>query len=80
MFIYAAISAVSWVVLFFFQTETAGRTYDEIDELYASGIPLRKFKGYVTRTEALKQDNIKFNEKLESEHVESVAVLGKEFV
>jgi sugar porter (SP) family MFS transporter len=71
MFIYAGLSLLRWVYLYFFQTETAGRTYDEIDELYAARIPLRKFKGYVTKTAALRDENVKYNEKLETQHVES---------
>ncbi|EGV64550.1 hypothetical protein PSN45_004864 [Yamadazyma tenuis] len=49
MFIFFGISVLIWVHIFFFQTETAGRSYDEIDEMYASGIPLRKFQHYTSK-------------------------------
>ncbi|KAH7033653.1 alpha glucoside transporter [Microdochium trichocladiopsis] len=34
--------------LFYFQPETAGRSYQELDEMFAKGVPSRKFKTYKT--------------------------------
>jgi hypothetical protein len=81
MFIFAGLSVICWAVLFFFQTETAGRTYDEIDELYAPRVPLRKFRGYVTKTSALEHENSVFSGKVEQAHLEnSNDILEKEQV
>lgn len=73
MFIFAGCSVIFWIYLFFCQTETAKRSYDEIDELYASGIPLRKFEGYVTKTKALDSELTLREQKAITEHVEDVA-------
>ncbi|CAI6093058.1 hypothetical protein V2G26_017997 [Clonostachys chloroleuca] len=43
-FIFGSTLAISAVFIFFMIPETKGRTYIEIDELWARGIPPRKFK------------------------------------
>lgn len=48
MFIFAGFTVLSFVYAVLFQPETAGRTYEEIDEMYSNRVPLRKFKHYVT--------------------------------
>lgn len=48
-FIYGAINIVMVVAVFFFIPELKGRTLEEVDQLFASGISLRKFKNAETR-------------------------------
>lgn len=47
-FIYGGLSVLSCVYLFFFQPETANRSFQEIDELFFNKVPSRKFKSYIT--------------------------------
>lgn len=47
-FIFGGLSVLCWIYLFFFQPETARRSFEEIDELFFKKVPARKFKGYVT--------------------------------
>ncbi len=49
-FIFGGLSLLCCVYLWVYQPETAGRTYKELDELFARRIPGRKFKS--TKTEA----------------------------
>jgi len=44
--------AIILLVYYFFLPETAGRTFAEIDELYALKVPARKWKGYQTSASA----------------------------
>jgi MFS transporter, SP family, general alpha glucoside:H+ symporter len=44
------------VYLWFWQVETAGRSYEELDELFMKKVPARKFKGYVTDAESKGQE------------------------
>ncbi|KAF9880507.1 hypothetical protein CkaCkLH20_02461 [Colletotrichum karsti] len=57
-FIFGGLSVISLVHLWFNLPETAGRTYEELDELFMKEVPARKFKGYTTevtvRGEAVK--------------------------
>ncbi|KAI1342880.1 general substrate transporter [Xylariaceae sp. FL0016] len=48
-FIYGSINMVMVVMVFFFIPELKGRTLEEIDQLFTSGLPLRKFKKGQTR-------------------------------
>src|SRR5262245_5857904 len=43
-FIFGAVMAASFVFVWFFVPETAGRTWIEIDELYKQGVPAWKWK------------------------------------
>ena len=36
------------VYVYFYQTETTGRSYEELDELYMKRVPAREFKTYIT--------------------------------
>lgn len=45
-FIFGGPSFLCLLYLWFFQPETAGRTYEELDEMFAKGVPARKFKTY----------------------------------
>ena len=47
-FIYGSFTVVSVIVAYFLMPEMKGRSLEEIDQLFASGISLRKFKGVET--------------------------------
>jgi hypothetical protein len=53
MFIFAGCLVFFLIAFILFQTETRGRTFDEIDELFAARIPLRSFSKYKTRKDLL---------------------------
>jgi MFS transporter, SP family, general alpha glucoside:H+ symporter len=50
-FIFAALSIPCFVFLWWYQPETAKRSYEELDELFRLKIPARKFKTYKTRAQ-----------------------------
>jgi MFS family permease len=58
-FIFFGLCFFCIIYLWWYQPETAGRSYQELDEMFAKGIPARKFKGYKTdvqmRSEAAMQ-------------------------
>jgi len=62
-FIFGGLSFVSIIYFWFFQPETSGRSYQELDELFAKGISSRKFKGY--KTDVQMQNEAAANDKLE---------------
>lgn len=43
-FIYGSFNVMMVVLTFFFIPELKGRTLEEVDQLFASGVPLRKFR------------------------------------
>lgn len=45
-FIFGGLAVISLVYLWFELPESAGRTYEELDEMFAKRIPARQFKGY----------------------------------
>lgn len=47
-FIFGVPSFVCLLYLWYFQPETGGRTYEELDEMFAKGVPPRKFKSFKT--------------------------------
>jgi hypothetical protein len=47
-FIFGGFSVLSVVYLFFYQPETTGRSYEELDTMFAAKVPARKFKSYIT--------------------------------
>ena len=47
-YIYGSICFVCVVLTFLYIPELKGRSLEEVDELFAMGIPLRKFKGVKT--------------------------------
>ncbi|KAL4952460.1 general substrate transporter [Aspergillus filifer] len=53
MFIFGGLSIISLVYLWFYQPETAGRTYAELDEMFYKCVPAWKFKGYRTDNQAM---------------------------
>lgn len=51
-FIFGGLAILSLVFLWFCLPETAGRTYEELDEMFVKKVPARKFKTYQTETQA----------------------------
>ncbi|CDK28753.1 unnamed protein product [Kuraishia capsulata CBS 1993] len=68
-FIFTGMSFLSIFVFYFIQPETAGRSFEEIDELYDKNIPLKEWKLYKTQKQ---QDSDRFYDDLKQEvsHVE----------
>ncbi|PLB45056.1 MFS general substrate transporter [Aspergillus steynii IBT 23096] len=50
-FIFGGISVLCIVYVWFYQPETAGRSYAELDEMFMKRVPARKFKTYKTEVE-----------------------------
>lgn len=47
-FIFGALAILSTVYLWFCQPEVAGRSYEELDEMFMKKVPAREFKTYQT--------------------------------
>lgn len=45
-FIFGSLAVLCLVYLWFFLPETAGRTYEELDEMFIKGVSARQFKGF----------------------------------
>lgn len=52
-FIFGGLSFICLIYLWLYQPETAGRTYEELDEMFRKSIPARKFKAYRTNTQVM---------------------------
>ncbi|KAF1967930.1 maltose permease MAL31 [Bimuria novae-zelandiae CBS 107.79] len=52
-FIFGGLAVICLVYLWFYQPETAGRTYEELDEMFIKRVPARKFKEYRTDAQAM---------------------------
>ncbi|RAR10487.1 general substrate transporter [Stemphylium lycopersici] len=52
-FIFGGLSVVCLVYLWLYQPETAGRTYEELDEMFAKRVKAKKFIAYKTDTEMI---------------------------
>ncbi|OAL45946.1 general substrate transporter [Pyrenochaeta sp. DS3sAY3a] len=52
-FIFGGLAVICMVYLWFYQPETAGRTYEELDEMFYKKIPARSFKTYRTEAETV---------------------------
>ncbi|KAL4914920.1 general substrate transporter [Aspergillus aurantiobrunneus] len=52
---FGGLSIISLVYLWFYQPETVGRTYAELDEMFYKRVPAWQFKGYRTDSQALRQ-------------------------
>jgi hypothetical protein len=50
-FIFGGVSVLCIFYIWLYQPETAGRSFEELDELFMKRIPARKFKTYKTETE-----------------------------
>lgn len=56
-FIYGSLTAVSVLVSYFMIPEMKGRSLEEVDQLFASGISLRKFDSFeTTRVEEVERE------------------------
>ncbi|KAH8890646.1 general substrate transporter [Thozetella sp. PMI_491] len=51
-FIFGGISVLCMLYIWFYQPETAGRSFEELDELFMKRVPARQFKGYKTDAES----------------------------
>lgn len=47
-FIFGGLSFLCLIYLWFYQPETVGRTYEELDEMFLKNTPARKFETYQT--------------------------------
>ncbi|KAL1407893.1 hypothetical protein Q8F55_007329 [Vanrija albida] len=56
MSLFACLGGIGLVVNFFILPEVGGRTFSEVDEMYDSGVPPRKMKGFVTAAKAVKEE------------------------
>lgn len=52
-FIFGGLCVICLVYLWFYQPETTGRTYGELDEMFMKKVSARKFKAYRTDAEAM---------------------------
>jgi sugar porter (SP) family MFS transporter len=52
-FVFGGLAVICLVYLWFYQPETTGRTYEELDEMFARKIPAREFKAHHTDAQAL---------------------------
>ncbi|KAG7140653.1 Maltose permease MAL31 like protein [Verticillium longisporum] len=52
-YIFGVLAIISLVFLWFYHPETAGRTYEELDEMFMKKVPARKFKSYQPDTAAM---------------------------
>lgn len=50
-FIFGGACFLCIIYLFFYQPETSGRSYQELDEMFAKHIPAREFKHYKSTTQ-----------------------------
>ncbi|KAK9779959.1 putative Major facilitator superfamily (MFS) profile domain-containing protein [Seiridium cardinale] len=55
-FIFGGLGVLCIVYLWFYQVETSGRSYEELDELFQKGISVRDFKSYVTEAQQKGQE------------------------
>lgn len=55
-FVFGGISLVFLVYLWVYQPETSGRSYEELDEMFAKRIPVRQFKSYRPSADVLGQE------------------------
>lgn len=51
--IFGGLVVICLVYLWFYQPETAGRTYEELDEMFIKSVPARRFKTYQTDAQAM---------------------------
>lgn len=75
-FIFAACCAVSLVYFYLYIPETAGRSFEEVDEMFMDKVPPRKWRGYQTKAsqegiEVVGEQQL-FQLKAELEHLEKV--------
>jgi len=54
-FIFGGLAILSTVYLWFYQPEVAGRSYEELDEMFMKHVPAREFKTFVTDAQTRSQ-------------------------
>lgn len=54
-FIFGGLCLFSLIYLWFYQPEMTGRSYQELDEMFAKGVPARKFRNYRTDAQAMNE-------------------------
>jgi len=47
---------LSCIYVYFYQPETAGRSYEELDEMYMKHVPARAFRTFVTEAQRQGQE------------------------
>jgi SP family general alpha glucoside:H+ symporter-like MFS transporter len=67
-FIFGGLSVLCWIYLFFYQPETANRSFEEIDEMFFKHIPARQFKHFVTDSQRKGEEAL--HGKVETHHVD----------
>lgn len=72
MFIFAGCGILFWIFFYFYVPETAGRSLDEIDEMYFAKVSQRKFKLYKTKVEMVGEETFVPDSKPLLDHVEKV--------
>jgi MFS transporter, SP family, general alpha glucoside:H+ symporter len=62
-FVFGGLAVLCIIYLWYYQPETAGRTYEELDEMFTKKIPAREFKNHKTamqiENERLTGDDVK---------------------
>lgn len=71
-FIFAGCCAVSLIYFYLYIPETAGRSFEEVDEMYMDKVPPRKWKGYQSKASQEGTQVVEEQFKGEMEHVEKV--------
>lgn len=69
-FIFAGCCFISFVIFFFYMPEAAGRSFEEIDEMFVAKVPYRKWPSYVTSISAEGKQIVLEQGKEVTEHVE----------
>ncbi|PVH69734.1 general substrate transporter [Cadophora sp. DSE1049] len=61
-FIFGGMSVLSCIYVYFYQPETTGRSYEELDEMYMKHVPARAFRTFVTEAQRQGQEASKDEE------------------
>lgn len=75
-FIFGGLSVLSIFVFYFFLPECAHRSFEEIDEMFATNVPARHWVGYKTEKE-IRADEILPDTKPDVEHFENKLVVSE---
>lgn len=75
-FIFGGMSLLSIFVFYFFLPECSHRSFEEIDEMFAAGVPARHWVGYKTDKE-IRADEILPDTKADVEHLETKLVVSE---
>jgi len=70
-FIFAGCSFAAVFIFYFFLPETAGRSFEEVDEMYKERVPPRQWRKYVTREKIESEEVVHEQMKIETTHVEN---------